>query len=198
MEVVESTIEESTTNRRESNQPPGQKPSADNHHRTGPLNHNLRLTGSVRWWLSAGGFLSVSNPCFWVAVLARGWLLSGGLFWYHDRLPPYRTAWWQSPRTNQLRLLLLLPRLRLLEMDIEPYYMYYRGIYVNPLMCTGSYSASSSNMKLVHWPLMDGLLHFVQRRGDWAWPQPTQAPSRCTKCISPPINGQCTNHRIVV
>jgi len=24
-------------------------------------------------------------------------------------------------------------------------------------------------------------------------PQPTQAPPRCTKCNSPPINGQCTN-----
>ena len=26
-------------------------------------------------------------------------------------------------------------------------------------------------MKLVHWPLMGGLLHFVQRGGDWAGPQ---------------------------
>jgi len=25
-------------------------------------------------------------------------------------------------------------------------------------------------MKLVHWPLMDGLLHLVQRGGDWAGP----------------------------
>ena len=24
-------------------------------------------------------------------------------------------------------------------------------------------------MKLVHWPLMGGLLHLVQRGGDWAW-----------------------------
>jgi len=38
----------------------------------------------------------------------------------------------------------------------------------------------------------------VQRRGDWAGPQPAQAPHRCcTKCNSPPINGQCTNHRIM-
>jgi len=41
--------------------------------------------------------------------------------------------------------------------------------------------------------LMGGLLHLVQRGGDWAWPQPAQAPPRCTKCNSPPINGQCTN-----
>jgi len=33
---------------------------------------------------------------------------------------------------------------------------------------------------------MDGLLHLVQRGGDWAGPQPVQAPHRCTKCNSPP------------
>ena len=32
---------------------------------------------------------------------------------------------------------------------------------------------------------MGGLLHLVQRGGDWAGPQPTQAPPRCTKCNSP-------------
>ena len=30
-------------------------------------------------------------------------------------------------------------------------------------------------MKLVHWPLVGGLLHLVQRGGDWAGPQPVQA-----------------------
>ena len=53
-------------------------------------------------------------------------------------------------------------------------------------------------MKLVHWLLMGGLLHLVQRGGDWAGPQPAQAPPRCAKCNSPPINGQSTNHRIAV
>jgi len=53
-----------------------------------------------------------------------------------------------------------------------------------------NYSATSNNMKLVHWPLMGGLLRFVQRGGDWAGPQPAQAPPRCTKRNSPPINGQ--------
>jgi len=48
-------------------------------------------------------------------------------------------------------------------------------------------------MKLVHWPLMGGLLHLVQR-----WGEPAQAPPRCTKCNSPRINGQCTNHRTAV
>jgi len=28
------------------------------------------------------------------------------------------------------------------------------------------------------------------------WPQPAQAPLRCTWCNRSPINGQCTNHRI--
>jgi len=40
---------------------------------------------------------------------------------------------------------------------------------------------------------MGGLLHLVQRGGDWAEPQPAQAPPRCTKCNSPTINGQCIN-----
>jgi len=69
---------------------------------------------------------------------------------------------------------------------------------LNPLECRGNYSATSNDMKLVHWPLMGGQLYLVQRWGDWAAPQPTQALPRCTNCSSPPINGQCTNHRIAV
>jgi len=53
-------------------------------------------------------------------------------------------------------------------------------------------------MKLVHWPLRGGLLHLLQRGGDWAGPQLAQAPPRCTNCNGPPINGQCTNYRIAV
>jgi len=34
-------------------------------------------------------------------------------------------------------------------------------------MGTGTYSATSNNMKLVHWPLMGGLLQLVQEGGDW-------------------------------
>ena len=30
-----------------------------------------------------------------------------------------------------------------------------------------NYSTASNNMKLVHWPLMSGLLHLVQRGWDW-------------------------------
>ena len=60
------------------------------------------------------------------------------------------------------------------------------------------YSVTSNNMKLVQWPLMGGLLHLVQRGGDCAAPQPAQTSPRCTKCDSPPIKGQCNNHRIAV
>jgi len=55
----------------------------------------------------------------------------------------------------------------------------------NPLEFIGNY------VKLLHWPLMGGLLHLVQRGGDWAGPQPAQAAPRCTKFNNPPINGQC-------
>jgi len=40
---------------------------------------------------------------------------------------------------------------------------------------------------------MGGLLSMIQWGRDWAGPQPAQAPPRCTKCISPTINGQCIN-----
>ena len=50
-----------------------------------------------------------------------------------------------------------------------------------------------NNMKMVHWLLMGGLLHLVQREGDWVAPQSAHATLCCTKCNSPPINGQCTN-----
>ena len=43
---------------------------------------------------------------------------------------------------------------------------------------------------------MGELLHLVQRGGAWAGWGPTQSPSCCTKCNSPPISGQCTNHYI--
>jgi len=71
-------------------------------------------------------------------------------------------------------------------------------IPVNPLDSKGNYSSTSNNMKLVHWPLMCGLLHLVQQGGAWAVCGPTHSPPCCTKCNSPPINGQCTNHCIAI
>jgi len=47
--------------------------------------------------------------------------------------------------------------------------------------------------RLVHWPLMGGLLYLVQRGGAKAGWGPAQSPPRCIKCNIPPINGQCTN-----
>jgi len=58
---------------------------------------------------------------------------------------------------------------------------------VNPLDSEGNYGVT----KLVHWPLMGGLLHLVQRRAAWAGCGPAQSPLSCTKCNSQPINGQC-------
>jgi len=56
----------------------------------------------------------------------------------------------------------------------------------NPLTGTGNCCATLNNMKLVHGPLMGGLLHLVQRGRDAAH----QAPPHCAKCNSPPIDGQ--------
>ena len=71
--------------------------------------------------------------------------------------------------------------------------MFKISLVINPLECRGNYSATLNNMKLVYWPFMGGLLHLVQRGGDWAGPQPAQAPPRCTKCNSLHIDGHCTN-----
>ena len=62
----------------------------------------------------------------------------------------------------------------------------YLQLLFNSLLGTGNHSATWNNMKLVHWPSMGGLLQLLQWGGDWAGPQPTQAPPRCTKCNSPP------------
>ena len=54
-------------------------------------------------------------------------------------------------------------------------------------------------MNLVHWPLMGGLLHLVQRGGPGqaaATPSPLLAVPNVT--AHPPINRQCTNHCIAV
>ena len=71
-----------------------------------------------------------------------------------------------------------------------------RGLQLNALESRCNYTDTSNNAKLVHWPLMGGLLHLVQRGGAWAGCGFAQSPPRCTQCKSPPINGQCTNHCI--
>jgi len=44
---------------------------------------------------------------------------------------------------------------------------------LNPLEYRGNYSATSNNIKLVHCPLMGGLLHLVQRGGAATRPGPS-------------------------
>jgi len=53
----------------------------------------------------------------------------------------------------------------------------------NPLEGRCNYSATSNDMQLVDWLLMGGLLHLVQRGGDWAGPQPAQAPARSLRVL---------------
>jgi len=86
------------------------------------------------------------------------------------------------------------------------YYIVYRlsalgngsfaGIYPTAWeMLTFMGTGASNNMKLVHWPLVGGLLHLVQRGRDWPEPQPAQASPRCTKssvdgvlrCMAAPV-----------
>jgi len=99
------------------------------------------------------------------------------------------------------------------------------GVTINLLVSKGNYSAASNNTKLVHWPLMGGLLPVgavvlvtslthvsgaianvqiftftfdTAKIGAFVGCCPAQSPSRCTKCNSSPINGQCTNHCIAI
>ena len=56
---------------------------------------------------------------------------------------------------------------------------------INPLHSKGNYSTTSNNTKL----------EYIGRWwvGCYLW-YSEEGPPRCTKCNSPPINGQCTNH----
>ena len=47
------------------------------------------------------------------------------------------------------------------------WYILMLHLFINHLDSKGHYSATSNNTKLVHWPLMDGMLHLVQRGGVW-------------------------------
>jgi len=79
---------------------------------------------------------------------------------------------------------------KLTKCDKQKQHLYFS----NPLDSKSNYSATSNNTKLVHWPLMGGLLYLVQRGGTWAGCSPAQSPPCSTKCNNPPINGQCINY----
>ena len=53
---------------------------------------------------------------------------------------------------------------------------------LNPSECRGNYSTIEQCEVAI--PSMGGLLHLVQRRGDWAGCGPAQSPPRFTKCNS--------------
>ena len=95
----------------------------------------------------------------------------------------YETLWWCSCRLRSV-----------CQPGYHPVSWWFPVGLLPTLTLYSTYSATSSNTQFVHWPLMGVLLHLIQRGGDWAGPQPAQAPPRYTKCNSPPISGQCTNH----
>jgi len=51
-----------------------------------------------------------------------------------------------------------------------------RRRFINPLDCKVNDRATWNNMTLVHWPLVGGLLHLVQRGGAWAGCGPAHRP----------------------
>jgi len=124
------------------------------------------------------------------------------IIWYSDRwrMSTANVSMWYSGGAysfwNEYQLLLSL--LLLLNRCWRILTFLWLRKSINPLDSTCNYSATSNNKKLVHWPLMGGLLHFVQRRGVLAGWGSAQSPHRCTKCNSPPINGQCTNRCIAI
>jgi len=55
---------------------------------------------------------------------------------------------------------------------------------LNPLESKGNYSATSNNIKLVHWPLMGGLLHLGKGLGGPSPPRPLFAVPNVTTYLS--------------
>ena len=66
----------------------------------------------------------------------------------------------------------------------------------NPLEFRRNYSATSNNMKLAHWPLMGGLLHLLQRGGDWVGPQP--APPRPLLAVVPNVTAHLSTASVLI
>ena len=72
----------------------------------------------------------------------------------------------------RLQLAVMFILFFILTCQMHDYYADLR--HFNPFMGTGNYSATSNNRKLVHWPLMGGLLHLVQQGGPgWALAPPS-------------------------
>ena len=75
----------------------------------------------------------------------------------------------QTPSENQARgLQCVNDNLFIIMQESQPSHRLCGSAHhVNPLESRGNYSATSNNTKLVHWPLIGGLLHLVQRERDW-------------------------------
>jgi len=68
----------------------------------------------------------------------------------------------------------------------------------NPVMGTLKLQSNVHSITVIDTlAAMGGLLHLVQRVWAWEGCGPTQSLPCCTKCNSPPINGQCTNFMLV-
>jgi len=122
---------------------------------------------------------------------------------------PIGTSWTQ-PTHNvtqrcRLRLIGIKPRYRPSIIRLWCVSVWWTAGQVNPL--TGTLKPQSNGPLYSNtvigtllwptWPLMDGLLHLVQRWGAWAGCGPAQFPPRCTKCNSPPTNGQSANFQLI-
>ena len=68
---------------------------------------------------------------------------------------------------HSVKVLKIGPHLPKLLSNIKWLTFLEHGVQVqyNPLESRGNYSATSNDTKLVHWPLVGGLLHLVQRGG---------------------------------
>jgi len=92
--------------------------------------------------------------------------------------PIYFGAVWSWPLTSWPKRLCFMPLLRidrlrqLASKSVHSLSEPRAHNFVKPLMGTGNYSAASNNMKLVHWPLMGGLLRLPQRWETGRGPSP--------------------------
>jgi len=166
------------------------------------INCNQRLHWSQR--LRPKTLIKLNNICFDVIIIdlfAHHFCYVDLCHWYSAVGTP--TAYQQqlvqrvqrrtvTVRNRRIfRCIRVEPILPSLKTAVPIVQYYYSTLHVSLLIAT--FKPQSSRPPLVHWPLMGGLLHLLQWGGDWAGPQPAQAPPRCTKCNSQPINGQCIN-----
>jgi len=72
---------------------------------------------------------------------------------------------WHSLPLLNFTIILTVPQCSKHSMQ---YSVIMSAVHFKSIEPRGNYNATLDNMKLVHWPLMGGLLHSVQRGGTWA------------------------------